>query len=112
MKLAERRIASSSSTRCTLRSVSAILVPRSVGQREMKGGPAELRRLGPDPSIMAVNDGVTDREAKPHPLRLGAHERLEQMLGDLRRQAGAAVLDGDPDPAPILAPRGDTQPAD
>src|SRR5512140_1740096 len=97
MKLTDRRIDSSSSTRCTLRAVSAIFVSRSVAQGEVKGGAAEARRLRPDPAAMAGHDRVADGQAHAHAVGLGAEEGLEQPLGHLGGQARAAILDAELD---------------
>src|SRR4051794_18929507 len=97
MKLTDRRIDSSSSTRWTVRLPSAILVSRGVVQGEMKSDPAEVRRLRPDPAAVTGDDGVADRKADAHPVRLGAQEGLEESVGHFRRKARAAILDADPD---------------
>src|SRR5262245_26263448 len=110
MKLAERRIASSSSTRCTLRLPSAIMILRPVGQGEVEGRPAQLRRLRPDAPPMARDDGMTDGEAEAHPRRFGADEGLEQILAYLVGQAGAAILDDDGDLAFGAPAAADPQP--
>ena len=41
----------------------------------------------PDASAMRLDDGARDRQADAHALALGGDERLEQLLGDLRRDA-------------------------
>src|SRR5687768_3926553 len=110
MKLAERRIASSSSTRCTTWFLSGMAV--RLDYREVKRGAAKGRRLGPDPAAVAEDDGVADRQAQPHTGGLGADERLEQMLGDFPGDAGAAVLDRHADMPVGAAARADPQAAD
>ena len=78
----------------------------------MKRGSAEARRLGPDPAAVTGDDGLADRKADAHPLRLGAEKGLEQPLDDVRRQARAAVLDADANACPLARKGADPKPED
>src|ERR1044072_5871634 len=113
MKLTDRRTDSSSSTRWTVRPPSAIVLSRSIAQGEMKRRAAEQAgRLRPDPAAMAGDDRMADGKANAHSVRLGAEEGLEQPIGHLRRQARAAVLDGDLHLLPVELPGADPETAD
>ena len=46
-------------------------------------------------AAMRLHDGARDRQADAHAVAFGGDERLEQLRGDLRRDAGSAIGDAD-----------------
>src|SRR5438034_895973 len=58
-------------------------------------------------AMLLGDDVIADRETEPRafPRRLGGEKRLEQLLFDLRRDAGAVVADTDLDTGPEVARR-------
>ena len=45
---------------------------------------------------MRIDDRAADRESESRAARLRRHERIEQRVADLGRDAGPVVLDADP----------------
>src|SRR5687768_11122908 len=95
-KASDWRTASSSSITCTRLAdcIAEILVGYA------RHGEAEHRatasiRLHGDQAAMGFHDRARNGKPHPHAVTLGRDERLEQLSGNLRRNAGTAVGDAD-----------------
>src|SRR4029077_8605996 len=90
------RTASSSSMTCTrlVGCIAEVLV-RDAWHGEAKHRAASLIRLDDDLSAMVFDDGARNRQPDAHSQSLGRDEGLEQLGGNLRRDAEAAVGDAD-----------------
>src|SRR3989344_7523160 len=109
MKLADRRIASSSSTICTSFLSDIIFLRLRAHQCEVKFGPAAGARLHPDTSAIVLDDRPADRETESHAFCLGADERRKELLGDLRRHARSGIGDDHADKAALVGTARDGQ---
>src|SRR6516162_388816 len=96
-KASDSRNASSSSMIWTVPFSDGIadLLLRHCGQREAEHRSASGIRPRRDRTTMRLHDRARDRQADAHTVAFGGDERLEKLGGDLRRDAGSGVGDGD-----------------
>src|SRR5262245_13634000 len=69
----------------------------SGGNRKRERGARAVVRLGPQVSLMFLNDGAAHREPDPHALGLRRVERIEQLVDVLNREPDTSVPNGDAD---------------
>src|SRR5687767_10500589 len=79
MNPADRRIASSSSTRWMVRLRLIFLLRTCLHQGKTEYCATGGSRLGPDPAAMRFDDRPADREAEAHALVLAADECLKEL---------------------------------
>src|SRR5688572_19512103 len=70
---------------------------------ECERGTRSLILGRPQTPVVPLDNRAADREADPHPVRLGGIEGLEQTLAVFRREAHPGVLHGHAHPA-FIAP--------
>src|SRR5262245_22779058 len=98
-KLSTSRIAWSSSITWTMGLSDRIadILPQRRPQGEAKDGPPAGIAFDRDPPAMGLDNGTTDRQTDPHPMRLLGDKGLEQLRHAFRcnTRSGISHIDGD-----------------
>src|SRR5208337_2546704 len=76
------------------------------GQEHPKARPLARLARNPDPAAMVIHNLGDEGEPQSHPFFLGGEEGIEDLLTQLRGDAGPGILDVDLHTAPAVRVRG------